>query len=180
MAMKNEFLRRLNAVTVEDSHRSLIIASLQRNKTYRHGVSHLERANFRHQWLDLLLELAKPYTKTQSDESHVERIKHISDVMTTKHSNILEDKRFRIGTAQKSFNLLLKFQWCFGLIPEPPHCPVDKVILLEVKCYDSWTKNDCIKKYQSWIQRIKEAADKQNLSLAEWEYRKWLEIVSKK
>jgi hypothetical protein len=47
----------------------------------------------------------------------------------------------RIGLAQKALNLYLKYLWCLGEIHEPPHCPLDSIVLGQVPgCKDvRWT-----------------------------------------
>ena len=44
---------------------------------------------------------------------------------------------FNVGHAQKLINLLLKYYWCSGWLKnEPPHCPIDRIILTKAKIKD--------------------------------------------
>jgi hypothetical protein len=74
----------------------------------------------------------------------------------------------RIGIAQKAVNLYLKFLWCYGWIPEPPHCPIDRTVLEEVGDNSSWTKIKDIPEYVEKIKKIE--AKKGDKSFSEWEY----------
>jgi hypothetical protein len=48
---------------------------------------------------------------------------------------------YKYGVAQKLLNLFLKYLWCLGTIAEPPHCPVDRIIIGKT-CYKdkNWTE----------------------------------------
>ena len=78
-----------------------------------------------------------------------------------------------IGHSQKLINLLLKYYWCSGLMKnEPPHCPIDRVILSKAKIKDngripSWTKIKSIEVYKKYINELKIIAKPK--SLAVWE-----------
>jgi hypothetical protein len=57
-------------------------------------------------------------------------------------------------------------------IPEPPHCPVDRIILEKLGDPRNWTQLDDIKEYQEIIESIRKlAGDK---SPSEWENDEWL------
>ena len=80
---------------------------------------------------------------------------------------------FNVGHSQKLINLMLKYYWCFGWLKnEPPHCPIDRIILSKAKIKDdgktpSWTKINSIKDYKRYIQELKKVAKPK--SLAVWE-----------
>ena len=80
---------------------------------------------------------------------------------------------FNVGHAQKLINLLLKYYWCSGWLKnEPPHCPIDRIILTKAKIKDngktpSWTKIDNIKIYKKYIEELKNIVAPK--SLAVWE-----------
>lgn len=75
----------------------------------------------------------------------------------------------RIGAAQKALNLYLKHLWCLGEIPEPPHCPIDAVVLGKVPVCDKvrWTLMKTIEEYRDVIEKAKKAA--KGVPLAQWE-----------
>ena len=82
---------------------------------------------------------------------------------------------FNVGHSQKLLNLLLKYYWCFGWLKnEPPHCPIDRIILSKAKIKDngktpSWTKINSIKVYKKYIQELKKIAKPKSLSVWELE-----------
>ena len=85
---------------------------------------------------------------------------------------------FRIGSAQKLLNLQLKYLWCLGMIEQPPHCPIDSIILNVAGVTDKgWTNMNCVGCYQEMIDIMKREASKISpfLSLAGWELREYSE-----
>lgn len=62
-----------------------------------------------------------------SDEQHIENIKRISEY-SANFSKLFEKGKINFGIAQKMLNLYLKYQWSLGIIEEPPHFPVDRII----------------------------------------------------
>ena len=82
--------------------------------------------------------------------------------------------KFKISAAQKFLNLQLKYMWCFGKIYKPPHCPIDSIIL-GVAGIDnvSWTDINCMECYKNVIARLKKTAQSCELSLSEWELKKY-------
>jgi len=81
---------------------------------------------------------AKKYSQSVSDAEHFEAIGRIAQTLSARHGSILKGGRFRYGTAQKAFNLYLKFLWRLGQIPTPPHCPVDGIVLSAAGIEGSW------------------------------------------
>jgi hypothetical protein len=84
---------------------------------------------------------------------------------------VLENRRFRIGSAQKALNLYLKYLWCLGKICSPPHCPFDRQIIASLPNYTgpSWTKLVREEDYRALVEAAKAKA--QDSSLAAWELR---------
>jgi hypothetical protein len=77
----------------------------------------------------------------------------------------------KIGHAQKGLNLYLKYMWCAGWIPEPPHCPYDRIVLQFVpECKNMlWTKLDSMADYNRIVECSKIAACGKSLSIWELE-----------
>ena len=81
--------------------------------------------------------------------------------------------RFNIGHSQKLINISLKYYWCMGWLKnEPPHCPLDRIILSKAGIKDdgktpSWTKMDNIEDYKKYINEIKKIAEPK--TVARWE-----------
>ena len=68
-------------------------------------------------------------------------------------------------------NLYLKYLWCIDIICEPPHCPIDKIILNKLKDYKtSWTKMNK-DDYIRAIKKINFVRGKE--SIAQWELREF-------
>ena len=80
---------------------------------------------------------------------------------------------FNVGHSQKLINLMLKYYWCSGWLKnEPPHCPIDRIILSRAKIKNegktpAWTRIIKIKDYKKYIQELKKVAEPK--SLAVWE-----------
>ena len=126
-----------------------------------------------------LRSLGAIYANAVTEKAHCQNIVRLADTQTRqfKDSGILRNGRFRIGIAQKALNLYLKYLWCLGDIPTPPHCPIDRLIIdkLNLSWKESgnynWTKIDDIEKYKTLIQKCRDKAG--NASLAEWELKEW-------
>jgi hypothetical protein len=74
-----------------------------------------------------------------------------------------------VGPAQKALNPFLKYQWCAGWIPSPPHCPFDALIIgqLPATLRTARTALDDLRHYQRLVDAARQAAG--GLSIAEWE-----------
>ena len=83
--------------------------------------------------------------------------------------------RFNIGHSQKLINILLKYYWCLGWLKnEPPHCPLDRIVLSKAQIKTegktpSWTKMDSIEDYKKYIKEIKKIADPKSIAIWELE-----------
>ena len=83
--------------------------------------------------------------------------------------------RFNIGHSQKLINILLKYYWCLGWLKnEPPHCPLDRIVLSKAQIKSegktpSWTKMDNVEDYKKYIKDIKKIADPKSVALWELE-----------
>lgn len=169
--MNDLFLAKVGVRNLSDAMRNSIRASLQRNKTYKNKVSQSDRKKLRHAWSDLIISAAKQYNQPVTDAEHCRVITQIAQSLSQSHKRILVGGKMRFGTSQKAFNLYLKFLWRLGHIAQPPHCPVDGVILRAAGILDSWTKSDSVSDYMAWINAIRRLAGK--MTIADWEYEKW-------
>jgi hypothetical protein len=97
--------------------------------------------------------------------------KHIDDLIAYANSvgeKVLGQLGYKYGVAQKLLNIVLKYHWCLGAITEPPHCPVDRIVIDKTSYRGmSWTKIVQRSEYQAIIQDIKRLAGTQ--SVAMWE-----------
>ncbi|MDE8740904.1 hypothetical protein PZA20_03625 [Pectobacterium polaris] len=110
-------------------------ASVQRAKLYNSDLKPKNRRSveFRAEILSFIKsELLPCYKSKCSETRHIENIKMLVDFGTDIGKGLLCKDGYKFGVAQKLLNLLLKYLWCLGHIPEPPHCPVDRLILEKV------------------------------------------------
>ncbi len=152
--------------------KNAIIAALQHNKTYT--IPHIDGTQFRNAFSDQLLRIGDQYRVKVSDADHCANIVALSNDLSRNFGDVLINSKLRIGTVQKALNLYLKSLWCLGLLPTPPHCPLDGIVLQRVKIKGNWTELDCIETYKTWIDQVKlhsEARGFRNIS--EWELVAW-------
>lgn len=124
----------------------------------------------------IVVSIAQCYNDPPSDVEHELNIERISNRLSAEFSPLLNRGRLRIGTAQKFFNLYLKYLWCFDEIVEPPQCPLDRVVQyragLPAAQIVSWSKLDDITEYHGAIERLRKMAasrPSERMSLAQWE-----------
>jgi hypothetical protein len=170
--MDDHFLQVTKVSTEPSAMSNAIAAALGRNKTYRDGVDEGARAQFRAALASRMRQESQAYAQPVSDDQHCAVIRGIADGLSRAFVPILVGERFRYGTAQKAFNLYLKFLWRLGQIPTPQHCPVDSIVLAKGRIDAAWTKSDSEAEYRRWIEMLRVKATP--LSLAEWEYQVWL------
>lgn len=143
---------------------------------YRAFTPTHERLIVRQQTRELCDQIANAYEKTVTEAAHLKNILFVSAEISRRFKPILHNGHLRIGTAQKSVNLYLKYLWCFDEIPEPPHFPLDRIVQrsagLPVSQQISWNKLDDIHLYLKQIQLIADrlkASQKSYPSIAMWE-----------
>lgn len=175
--MCQEFLERANVGNEEDAMRNSIRAALRRNPTYQNDISQRDRGQFREALKTRLRNYSFNYQEIVADKDHLQRITEICDQLSNQYGHILLEKRLRIGTVQKALNLYLKFLWCLELLQEePPHCPVDRVILATAGIMGNWTQLDDIDLYMDWINQLRQVAQNQGYpTLSAWEISVWSE-----
>lgn len=158
MHAKNCFLKRTNAENENDAMNNAITSALRRNPTYRQNISNSDKKDFRNTLANCVKKYAASYSGSVSDAVHIKNIIRIRNEISKVHGKILKKNRLKLGTAQKVFNLYLKFLWCLGETAEPPHCPVDAIVLKNAKLKGSWTTLDSVDTYKDWIKQIKAVA----------------------
>ena len=162
--MREQFLQ---LIALSDAQSS----SFQRANVYASKVSDEQRDKFVKEFKKKLIELEKVYKQPVSPDEHLKNIEAFANNLSNSFPTVLLNRKMRIGIAQKAINLYLKYIWCYGWIPEPPHCPIDSTVLQEIGDPDAWTKINCIQKYSEKIEKI--AAKKGKKSFSEWEYELW-------
>ena len=159
--------------------------AIGRNRTYLDGIDEKSKREFRESLRCWLYSQVSEYEAGRiGDEQHLANIETLSSTLSERHGDILLDGKFHIGAAQKALNLHLKYCWARGVIPEPPHCPIDSIVLAQIaKCTSgvrcricaqvTWTKIRCIHEYVHFVDKAKAQADEAGLSLARWELEIW-------
>jgi hypothetical protein len=147
-------------------------ASVQRANVYKDGATERDRKTFREGLIRHLDKQVIPiYESTVSEEEHLKQLQALSQFGTSLGSSVLTEDGYKIGVAQKLLNLQLKYLWCIRAVAEPPHCPVDRVIINKtlLKNRVAWTKIVSIDEYRRVISAIRRLAEADGLSIADWE-----------
>ena len=150
-----------------------LLGASQHIRIYRLHVLESDRAAFRtalHRELD---GISQDYaTDAMTEARHVAHIQSLADTLSRGFGHVLENARLRIGPAQKALNLYLKYLWCAGLQPMPPHCPMDSIVLQQAgNATMRWSQIDSIADYLAAIGVLKQAAGQ--VPLAVWELAAW-------
>lgn len=149
-------------------------ASVQRAKLYKKGLSSEggKTSDFRSSVISYIEgELFQSYKSGCSEEQHYTNIESLIAKANTLGSGVLGPDRYKYGVAQKLLNLALKYLWCLGHIKEPPHCPVDRIVINKTKLKNkvNWTEIKERKQYEDAIKEIKALASAKSLTPAQWE-----------
>ncbi len=150
--------------------------AFQRAEIYKKdNLSDVEREKTRMQFREeikkfIRKEIVPQYKNIIDDNQHIANIEKFVE-WSKRFSKILNGGYLKIGVSQKLINLYLKYLWSLNLIETPPHCPFDRIIITKLGYNNppSWTKLDDINKYKEFVQKAKEKAQKENLTIAEWE-----------
>lgn len=150
--------------------------AFQRNKTYTDAASNKKRSEFKKDLIEFLLSAILPeYQAEVNEKRHLENIEKLRQEATKIGFSILHKSELKFGTAQKLLNLILKYYWCFDWITDtPPHCPIDNIILqeLKIKRYKgkNWTDRDFgLSEYMSVVNAIKNHDACKGMSIAQCE-----------
>lgn len=149
-------------------------ASVQRAKLYDSAIppEERERDTFRTSILTYIeTNLLSKYKTTCNEADHVANIQGLVNFGTTSGRKLLGSDGYKFGVAQKLLNLLLKYLWCLGYVEEPPHCPVDRIVLAKtiLRGKLNWTEITTADKYNESIHAIRVVASAASLSLSQWE-----------
>jgi hypothetical protein len=121
------------------------------------------------------VDYGKKYAEQVENKQHERNVLHLAQRISRRYAAILKGRRFRLGTAQKALNLYLKYLWCLGRIPTPPHCPFDNGIIQKLKLPKApkWTALDSVRDYRVLVDaaRAKTLESKKEpfLPIAMWE-----------
>lgn len=144
--------------------------AFQHSGIYKAKTKEKERTYFRTKLRGFIEHvILVKYEKLVSDQQHIENIKAICEY-TANFNDVLKAP-INIGISQKLLNLALKYYWCLGILPEPPHFPVDRIIQLIIykQPLVNWTQLTCADTYMQIVNDVRVLAKKENQSLAHWE-----------
>ncbi len=151
-------------------------ASVQRAKLYGEKTDSAQSSaaaiKFREDLIRFLTEKIIPqYVQGCTEEQHYKNIEALISHATKVNPGILGEAGYKYGVAQKLLNLALKYYWCLGLIAEPPHCPIDRIIISKTRHNRSinWTQILKRSEYEEVVKEIKDLARKKGLSITQWE-----------
>jgi hypothetical protein len=151
-------------------------ASVQRAKLYveKTDLDHVTKTvtKFREDIIKFLTEKIIPqYVKGCTEERHYENIEALIAFANEVGSGVLGAAGYKYGVAQKLLNLALKYYWCLDLICEPPHCPIDRIIIGKTihNGKINWTQITKRSQYEEVINEVKALADTKGLSIPQWE-----------
>ncbi len=145
-------------------------ASVEHNKIYGKKNKNENRNSFRMELKNFAKEMILENYVKLNDMSNKKHIKNITKLQYkamefAEKNNV--NLKYNVGTAQKFLNLLLKYFWCAGFIPRPPHCPIDSRVLKEyTNINENWTEIIDDKKYMEIIDII---SSKVKNNIAIWE-----------
>lgn len=127
---------------------------------------------FRESVIEFLIDKIIPlYVEGCTEEQHYKNIEALIAYATRIDPGVLGEAGYKYGVAQKLLNLALKYYWCLGLISEPPHCPIDRIIISKTKHNGriNWTQILRRAEYEEVIKEVKALAQKKGLSIPQWE-----------
>ena len=108
-------------------------ASVQHASLYIDGARKIRRDEineFRSKLINYIKrEIIPIYKNFVSEDEHIRNILKIIDFANKADTGILGRDLYKFGVAQKLLNLALKYYWCLAEVVEPPHCPVDRIII---------------------------------------------------
>lgn len=149
-------------------------ASVQRANLYATSQTDVTPTleSFRHQVTAMVeTDFLPQYKIATSEPRHLENLNALVERGTQLGGKLLGSTGYKLGVAQKYLNLLLKYHWCYGAIAEPPHCPIDRVVLSKTRLRNSmnWTQMTEQTEYEHAIDAVREEARKLGSSIAKWE-----------
>lgn len=151
-------------------------ASVQRAKLFGEKAdsdqSSVAVTTFRKNIIKFLTETIIPkYIEGCTEEQHYENIETLIAHANEVDPGILGAAGYKYGVAQKLLNLALKYYWCLGLVNQPPHCPIDRIIISKTRYNGkiNWTQITKRLQYEEVIKEVRILARKKGLSIPEWE-----------
>lgn len=168
--MDNNIQKSKNDFLIEEIWLLTFGGAFQHSGIYKAKTKEKERTYFRTKLRGFIEHvILVTYENEVDDIQHLENIKSICEY-TANFEEILKAP-INIGISQKLLNLALKYYWCLGILPEPPHFPVDRIIQLKIykQPLVNWTQLICTDIYMQIVNDVRVLAKKENQSVAHWE-----------
>lgn len=147
-------------------------ANLYGEKTATDSSSTTTQTKFREDVVKFLTDKIMPqYVEGCTEEQHYANIDALINYANSVNPGILGKAGYKYGVAQKLLNLAIKYYWCLGLISEPPHCPIDRIIISKTRHNGkiNWTQITKRTQYEEVIEEVKGLAKAKGLSIPQWE-----------
>jgi hypothetical protein len=177
MIHKNNFLNRYNTNRSKDEAiKEAISASVRHNPTYSPEIKMNERLIIRRSWEYNLIQIGELFTESRNLDFYLKTVNEFQITMSDYNSLLSPNKNnyangFRIAHSQKSISVFLKHLWCMDIIPEPPCCPVDRIIakVARIKLKENWTSMNSIVSLEYALNEFTNIAKSEKKTLALWE-----------
>ena len=147
-------------------------AALSHNHFWEEGINYNQKRNFRIEVYRTVKEIIESYKilKEVSSELHQKNIDKLKKLHPENGSEL------GIGKAQKILNIMCKYCWCCGWIPEPPHPVIDRQIIARCSKDElkkiSWPQMSD-KEYNDIIADLEKVCACENKTPAKWELENW-------
>lgn len=121
-----------------------------------------------------LFDLLNKYEDKIEEKEHIKNIVIFQEKLSERYKDSFVGGNIGFGRAQKLINLYLKYAWACGFIYEPPHCPLDSIVVAKLKALgqdlsavpSSWIRYKQ-EDYEIVIEKIKNVIGEH--SIASWE-----------
>ncbi|OGR08938.1 MAG: hypothetical protein A3K23_03960 [Desulfobacca sp. RBG_16_58_9] len=149
-------------------------ASVQRANIFKKDRNPTSRvgSKFRKDVIEFIDKTIIPqYANGCNEDQHYKNIDDLIAYANKVDPGILSESGYKYGVAQKLLNLALKYYWCQGLVMEPPHCPVDRIVISNTRYSNeiNWTQITEKAQYHKIIEEIKVLANEKGKSIPLWE-----------
>lgn len=138
-------------------------ATTRAGEIYKPGTTKEDKAKFKAELYEYVNVMIHNHyeAKVPDDQTHLFNISNLKEFASN-----FGFVCFRYGHAQKVLNLFLKYMWSLGLVKEPPHFPVDRLIQQKMKIKNSsnWTKDMEEDQYTKVIEEARALAKRENFT----------------
>lgn len=157
--------------------RNAMASATRRNRLYKKGITKEEYRKAYNEVYDLWPALL--YSSVNEYIGHEGKVNidfMVRQVLSLKDKmSHIDNIEFKLSHAQKSLSVFLKYLWCYGVIVEPPICPIDAMVLGKGSDVNPifkdiiWTNIDDVITYRRIMVSLMNLAKSKELTLAKWE-----------